>query len=693
MATATKSCHFLDQSSSDDKQILYMNDKLGSDSPSCSSRFFAEFEYDTQSSSAPLVSLEDLQRRFTGTGNRISSPEITALSAGESDVSSEVAHTVQGRVGSYPASQHLPIAHEFFGRRLGEYGSLGFNELPDIWGDLRLYSQEMAADAVLPPQKLGWNEGSTSCTTTGDPMTATISFEFDRPSGQRNGSCPIPTSAETLALEASDLECHRSSLQRENNHLPLPGATSLTSVDFNSTLVYHGSSRSSKSEDTAFPPESSHQPGRSTLSPPPKPATRQKSRFHSQSTARDRVQDASRVGHFRNVVDDPQVALGSRQHNFLQQGAGLNMSSSPDLQRHHQPGECSTGGELDPPALKQKSNEQSPRRYQRRRIVGGNAIKNEVRSGRTPLDHVERERQRRDLMTSKIAALDLLLPKSTKRDRVSIVFDAIQLLKRLQREIKDLQRKFHEAKLRRASLAPLATHRQPLDPVAITIPKSIDCNMRTTGHSFLNEVVIKRLGKHMKTIDILTQPIEGTSGQSRPPQGSSLQCLEGSRIRDKGTVFVEFDVHLDDNVRVQEEKLLKCRCRKDYLSTMMGLVNQCQLDVVSCNIVKLSNYFICVIGLKIRTTKKTTTAAQFALRLQSAVDVDITREAEKELLIVLTPEWLNGSEYVFKCRILRMSNVPKKQHGKKYEHIITSTSSFDFELEIEQVIPQVHCVD
>ncbi|CAM6092164.1 unnamed protein product [Calypogeia fissa] len=636
MATATTSCHFLDQSSSHDKQILYMNDKLGSDSPSCSSRFFAEFEYDTQSSSAPLVSLEDLQRRFTGTGNRISSPELTALSAGESAVSSEVAHIVQGRVGSYPASQHLPIAHEFFGRRLGEYGSLGFNELPDIWGDLQLYSQEMAADAVLPPQKLGWNEGSTTCTTTGDPMTTTISFEFDRPSGQRNGSCPIPTSAETLALEASDLECHRSSLQRENNHLPWPGATSLTSVDFNSTLVYHGSSRSSKSEDTAFPPESSHHPGRSTLSAPPKPDTRQKSRFHSQSLARDRVQDASRVGHFRNVVDDPQVAPGSRQHNFLQQGAGLNMS------------------------------------------------------GRTPLDHVERERQRRDLMTSKIAALDLLLPKSSKRDRVSVVFDTIQLLKRLQREIKDLQKKFHEAKLRRASLAPLAMHRQPLDPVAITIPKSIDCNMRTTGHSFVNEVVIKRLGKHMKTIDILTQPVEGTSGQSRPPQGSSLQCLEDSKIRDKGTVFVEFDVHLDDNVRVQEEKLLKCRCRKDYLSTMMGLVNQCQLDVVSCSIVKLSNYFICVIGLKIRTRKKTTTAAQFALRLQSAVDVDVTMEAEKELLIVLTPEWLNGSEYVFKCRILRMSNVPKKQHGKKYEHNITSTSSFDFELEIEQVIPQVH---
>ncbi|CAM6103896.1 unnamed protein product [Calypogeia fissa] len=625
MAIPWTSCNIRDQSSSNDKQILYMNDKLGHDSPSFSSRFFAEFEFDPPSSSAPLVSVEELQRWYTGTGNRMCSPEITALSAGESAVSSEVAHIMQGRVGTYPASQPLPIAHEFFGRRLGEYGSLGFNELPDIWGDLRLYFQEMATDAVLSPQKLGWNDGSTSCTTTGDPMPTTVSFEFDRPSAQRNGSCPIPTSAETLALEASDRECHRPSLQRENNHLPWPGATSLTSVGFDSTVVYHGASRSSKSEDKAFPPKSSYQPERSTSSPPPKPATRQKSRFHSQSLATDRVQDASRVGHFRNVVDDSQVAPASRSHNFLQQVAGLNMSSSPELHRYHQPGECSTGGELDPPKLKQKSN--APRKYQRRNLVGGNAIRDKVMIGRTPLDHVERERQRRDVMTSKIAALDLLLPKSSKRDRVSVVFDAIKLLKILQREIKELQKKSHEAKIRRASLAPLATHRQPLDPGAITAPKSIDCNMRTTGYCFPKEVVINRLGKHMKQIDILSQPTEGASGQSRPPQTSSLQCLGDSKILDKGTVFVEFHVHLDDNVRVQEEKLLKCRCRKDYLSTMMGLVNKYQLDVVSCNIVKLSGYFICVIALKIRTMEKTTSAAQFALRLQSAVDVDIAREA------------------------------------------------------------------
>ncbi|CAM6119194.1 unnamed protein product [Calypogeia fissa] len=643
MAIAWTSYNIRDQSSSNDKQILCMNDKLGHDSPSFSSRFFAEFEFDPPSSSAPLVSVEELQRRYTGTGNRICSPEITALSAGESAGSSEVEHIMQGRIGSYPASQPLPIAHEFFGRRLGEYGSLGFNELPDIWGDLRLPFQEMASDAVLSPQKLGWNDGSTSYTTTGDPMPTTVSFEFDRPSAQRNGSCPIPTSAETLALEASDLECHRPSLQRENNHLPWPGATSLTSVGFDSTLVYHGPSRSSKSEDMAFPPKSSHQPERSTSSPPAKPATRQKSRFHSQSLATDRAQDASRVGHFRNVVDDSQVALGSRPHNFLQQGAGLHRSSSPELHRNYQPGECSTGGELDPPKLKQKSNEQSfaPRKYQRRNLVGGNAIRDKVMTGRTPLDHVERERQRRDVMTSKIAALDLLLPKSSKRDRVSVVFDAIQLLKILQREIKELQKKSNEAKIRRASLAPLTTHRQPLDPGAITAPKSIDYNMRMTGHCFPKEVVIKRLGKHMKQIDILTQPTEGANGQSRPPQMSSLQCLGDSKILDKGTVFVEFHVHLDDNVRVQDEKLLKCRCRKDYLSTMMGLVNKYQLDVVSCNIVKLSGYVICVIALKIRTTENTTTAAQFALRLQSAVDVDIAREA-----VTISPPGWGISDYV-----------------------------------------------
>ncbi|CAM6103961.1 unnamed protein product [Calypogeia fissa] len=450
-------------------------------------------------------------------------------------------------------------------------------------------------------------------------MTTTISNELGWPSEQRESSCPMPTST---ALEAFDLECHRPH-HYENNHLPSSGARSLTSVDCDSTF---GSSSNFKWEpDTALPPKSSQQRKSSTFSPPHKPAVRQKGRFHSVSMARGRMQDPSRVEHCRNAVDDSQVTLGSLEHNFPQQGIGLSLSSSPDLQRPHQPGEFGIGGELDPRKLKQKAEQQSfaPRKYQRRRTVGGNVIKDEV----TPLDNVERERYCRDLMTTKIAALDLLLPRSSKRDRVAVVYDAIQLLKSLERDVKDLQKKFHETKLRRAGLAPSAMHRQPLHPVTINVRKPIDCNMRTTGHCFSNEVVIKHTGIYMKPIDILTLSTEGTTGgtteESRATKRPSFQCLGASTIPDKGDVFVEFHVHLEDNVRVHVEKLLKCRCRKDYLSTMMGLVDEFQLDIVSCNVVKLSSYFICFIGLKIRTTTKSTTADQFAFRLQSAVDLDI----------------------------------------------------------------------
>ncbi|CAM6103846.1 unnamed protein product [Calypogeia fissa] len=639
MALASTSCHFLDQPSSNDKQIMvHMNDKLCNDSSLLSSTFFEDFDYDAGSSSTPLVSEEDLQGWFTVTGNRIFAPEMTALSLGASALSTEAAHIMQGMEGSYPANQHVPTAHESFGSRLSdENGSLGFNQLPGVGGDVRLYSQEMPTYAALQHQKLGWNEASTSSTTTGDPMTTTISNELGRPSEQRDSSCPMSTST---ALEAFNLECHRPH-HYEINHLPSPGATSLTSVDLDLTF---GSSWNFKWEpDTALPPKSSHQRKRSIFSPD-KPTIRQKSRFHSVSMARSRMQDASRVEHCRNAVGDSQVTLGSLEHNFPQQGIGLSLSSSTDLHRPHQTGEFGIGGELDPRKLKQKAEQQSfaPRKYQRRRTVSGNVIKDEVMSRRTTLDNVERERKRRDLMTTKIAALDLLLPRSAKRDRVAIVYDAIQLLKILERDIKDLQKKFHETKLRRAGLPPSAMHRQPLHPVTINCTKStgflrkpIDCNMRTTGDCFSNEVVIKHTGIYMKPIDILTLSTEGTTRgtteESRPTQRPSFQCLGASNIPDKGNVFVEFHVHLKDNVKVHEEKLLKCRCRKDYLSTMMGLVDEFQLDIVSCNVVKMSSYFICFTSLKVLTTTKSTTAAQFAFRLQSAVDLDIYESPGKQL--------------------------------------------------------------
>ncbi|CAM6098328.1 unnamed protein product [Calypogeia fissa] len=573
MALASTSCHFLDQPSSNG--MVHMNDKLCNDSSLLSSTFFADFDYDPESLSTPLVSEEDLQGWFTVTGNRIFAPETTALSLA-SAVSTEAAHIMQGREGSYSANQHVPTAHESFGSRLSdENGSLGFNQLPGFGGDVQHYSHETPTYAALQRQKRGWNEASTSSTTTGDPMTTTISNELGRPSGQSYSSCPMPTSP---ALEAFDLECHRPH-HYENNHLPSPGVTSLTSVGFDS--------------------------------------------------ARGRLQDASRVEHCRNAVDDSQVTLRSLEHNFPQQGIGLSLSSSPDLDDW----EFGSGGKLDPRKLKQKAEKQSfgPRKYQRRRTVGGNVIKDEVARRRTPLDNVERERKRRDLMTTKIAALDLLLPRSSKRDRVGVVYDAIQLLKSLERDIKELQKKFHETKLRRAGLAPSAIPRQPLHPLTISVRIPIDCNMRTTGHCFSNEVVIKHTGIYMKPIDILTLSTEGTTEESRPTQRPSFQCLGASNIPDKGDVFVEFHVHLDDNFRVHEEKLFKCRCRKDYLSKMMGLVDEFQPDIVSCNVVKLSSYFICFMGLKIRTTTKSTTAAQFAFRLQSAVDLGIYESPGKPL--------------------------------------------------------------
>lgn len=182
-----------------------------------------------------------------------------------------------------------------------------------------------------------------------------------------------------------------------------------------------------------------------------------------------------------------------------------------------------------------------------------------------------------------------------QRDRVSIVYDTIELLKKLEHEVAALQKRLHETKLRRSSSL---VYRQPPHP-----PKSFDRNPGPSGTCFSNGEVIKRLGTYMKPIVSCTQPMSGTKSRptQRSPMIASTQSVGNGDLLDH---FVEFQIQLDDTLTIQEEKLLKCRCRKNYLSSMMGVVDEFQLDIISCSIMKLSGYFLCVMGLKVWTYPK-----------------------------------------------------------------------------------------
>lgn len=372
-------------------------------------------------------------KHFTGTGKDLDTKtfaESIELSFGVAAAGShEMAYIMQERVGPYPSSHHLPSAHGV-GRELSNvFGTFGFNELSDFWGDIRLDSHEMGIATMLAPQNLGWNEASTSCSKSGYPMTTAASVEDGRQLAQySSGRYSIPSFGEMSGGVVNHFECPGLLQPEQSCRSARPVAPCVPPADKNSTLIDRDDSRSSKSED-AGPLSCSLQPEISvkTVSPSLQPSTSQTTRFHCQSMLpRCGVQDVAVLKHLTdNVIDS--ISSGTRQRSFGQQGPSVSMSRSPEFHGRSQPGELGiagkgkqiSSGNLNLLKLKQKSKEQStlaPRKYRRRRAINGTDMRRdvEVDSVPRPLDHVQRERQRRDLMTSKIVALELLLPKCPK---------------------------------------------------------------------------------------------------------------------------------------------------------------------------------------------------------------------------------------------------------------------------------------
>ncbi|KAL3687327.1 hypothetical protein R1sor_013636 [Riccia sorocarpa] len=67
------------------------------------------------------------------------------------------------------------------------------------------------------------------------------------------------------------------------------------------------------------------------------------------------------------------------------------------------------------------------------------------------VEHVIRERQRRDDMSYKIATLESLLPEGPKRDRASIVHESVQYVKLLQQRVEELTKKHDDLQHKRST--------------------------------------------------------------------------------------------------------------------------------------------------------------------------------------------------------------------------------------------------
>ncbi|CAM6088788.1 unnamed protein product [Calypogeia fissa] len=177
------------------------------------------------------------------------------------------------------------------------------------------------------------------------------------------------------------------------------------------------------------------------------------------------------------------------------------------------------------------------------------------------LEHVRRERQRRDDMSFKISTLECLLPPAgpnLKRDRASIVHDSVHYVKSLQQKVEELKKTLAELKLK----------------------KSVRAAPRTDAIKVEN-----------------------------PEIAASLNEAQ----------FVEYHIQVEGEGEAAA-RLEKCRCRPDFMSGAMKVLEHLNLDVCRCTITKMFDYTMCVIIVKPRlTSNQVVTSASVVSAFRSSL--------------------------------------------------------------------------
>ncbi|KAG6548312.1 hypothetical protein Mapa_010178 [Marchantia paleacea] len=267
-----------------------------------------------------------------------------------------------------------------------------------------------------------------------------------------------------------------------------------------------------------------------------------------------------------------------------------------------------------------------------------NLGKRQLNSSRLPdmlsghLEHVQRERQRRDDMSAKIATLETLLPPASKRDRVSIVHDGILYVRALQEKVKALQGQLQEAK-RRAEAGAQDKKWSCLGASSSNLDFASSSRNLSNSRTVLNATSTSArfcLGPQTKTTSTTSFSIGGSQSGRADLEGSgglSASPLLGltpksETLPSRAPISVELHVQVD---RPGEQvQVVKCECRYSYLSSVMRTLDQLQLSLQRCSVTKLHDYVICVIVIKPTSncsTAHAVSSAQIATLLQiAAVD-------------------------------------------------------------------------
>ncbi|KAL2641959.1 hypothetical protein R1flu_009546 [Riccia fluitans] len=195
------------------------------------------------------------------------------------------------------------------------------------------------------------------------------------------------------------------------------------------------------------------------------------------------------------------------------------------------------------------------------------------------VEHVLRERQRRDDMSCKIAVLEGLLPPCHKRDRASIVHDSVQYVKTLQQRVEDLRNKL------------------------VALNKRNSHNNTTITNTFTKT-----------KISVSPEVVKATSMS----QISDTSTGNSEAVAEKLFYSVEFYIQLEGCS--EAAKLRRCKCRHDYLSSAMRRLEQLNIEISRCSVTKMCDHLICVIVVKPRSSRvHVPTPSSIAASLETAV--------------------------------------------------------------------------
>ncbi|KAJ7194470.1 hypothetical protein O6H91_Y515900 [Diphasiastrum complanatum] len=195
-------------------------------------------------------------------------------------------------------------------------------------------------------------------------------------------------------------------------------------------------------------------------------------------------------------------------------------------------------------------------------------------------DHIIRERQRRDDMSNKFAILESLLPWRPKRDRAAIVDDAIHFVQQMQRLFDQLEKKAIQGRLSNDQQAKLPAAKSTVKEAYTTY---IPCRLVANPIGVVAKPSAMLISQHRTLLGA-----NYTSARQFHPEVQEQSRDPTSEVSVHAAPF-------GDSLMIE----ITCSTRVGFMTSILKMLEDLQLDVSHCNYLKRAPQILCIIGAKV----------------------------------------------------------------------------------------------